>query len=124
MGGLGHAVRLQRRRAKRGFQIVHHPRGGSDALHDRMKRSYSAPAGLAEPGSTRARSNWCSVGTAEYHVTAWSRAIRQNDNGLNLPGTTTVPPVARVASVEATRPCAWVRQDSTAASQEASGVWP
>ena len=33
--------------------------------------------------------------------------MRQNDSGLNLPGTTTVPPVASVASVEATRPCTW-----------------
>ena len=44
--------------------------GGSDALHERMKRSFSAPAGRADPGSARASSNWCSVGTAEYHVTA------------------------------------------------------
>ena len=81
--------------------------GGSDALHDRMKRSFSAPAGFGSPCVTRASSSWCSVGTAEYHVTLWSRATRQNDNGLNLPGTTTVPPVASVASVDATSPCTW-----------------
>ena len=47
------------------------------------------------------------VGTAEYHVAPYSLAMRQNDSGLNLPGTTTVPPVARVASVEATSPWTW-----------------
>jgi len=84
--------------------------GGSDALHERMKRRRSVPAGRRDesPGSAaRASSNWCSVGTAEYHVTPWSRATRQNDSGLNFAGTTTVPPVASVASVEATRPCTW-----------------
>ena len=45
-------------------------RGGSDALHDRMNRSRSVPAGRRDVGSAaRASSNWCSVGTAEYHVT-------------------------------------------------------
>ena len=72
-----------------------------------MKRSFSAPAGLAAPGSTRASSSWWIVGTAEYQVAPCSCATRQNDSGLNLPGTTTVPPVASVASVEATRPCTW-----------------
>ena len=43
--------------------------GGSEALHDLMKRNFSAPAGLADPDSERARSSWCNVGTAEYHVT-------------------------------------------------------
>ena len=42
--------------------------GASDALHDRMNRSFSAPAGLPAAGSARAASNWCSVGTAEYQV--------------------------------------------------------
>ena len=45
-------------------------RGGSDALHDRMNRRRSVPTGLREVGSAaRANSSWCSVGTAEYHVT-------------------------------------------------------
>src|SRR3954447_1172374 len=81
--------------------------GGSDALHDRMKRSFSVPAGRfdgSDGSPARASSNWCSVGTAEYHVTPWSLAVRQNDSGLNFEGTTTVPPDAKVASVDATRP--------------------
>ena len=68
---LGHAVGLEHRRAERRFERVHH-RGGSDALHDRMKRSFSVPAGRRD-GSVgspaRASSSWCSVGTAEYQVT-------------------------------------------------------
>jgi hypothetical protein len=40
-------------------------------------------------------------------VAPWSRAICQNESGLNFVGTTTVPPVDSVASVEATRPCTW-----------------
>ena len=79
--------------------------GGSEALQDRMNLSLAAPAGLAAPGSTRASSNWCSVGTAEYHVAPCSCAVRQNYNGLNFPGTTTVPPLASVARVDATSPC-------------------
>src|SRR5437899_12633820 len=47
------------------------------------------------------------VGTHEYHVTPCSRTVRQKLMGLNLPGTTTVPPVRKVESVEATRPCMW-----------------
>ena len=47
------------------------------------------------------------VGTAEYHVAPTSCACPQNDSGLNLVGTTTVPPVESVASVEATSPCTW-----------------
>ena len=47
------------------------------------------------------------VGTAEYQVTPWSRTMRQNESGLNCAGTTTVPPVEKVASVDATRPCTW-----------------
>jgi hypothetical protein len=34
-----------------------------------MNRNFSAPAGLADPASTRASSSWWSVGTAEYQVT-------------------------------------------------------
>ena len=37
----------------------------------------------------------------------YSLATRQNDSGLNLLGTTTVPPLASVARVEATRPWTW-----------------
>ena len=45
-------------------------RGGSDALHDRMKRRRSVPAGFRDVGAAaRASSSWCSVGTAEYQVT-------------------------------------------------------
>ena len=75
-----------------------------------MNRRRSVPAGFraASPGSrARASSNWCSVGTAEYQVTPWSRATRQNASGLNFAGTTTVPPLESVASVEATKPCTW-----------------
>ena len=108
MRRLGHAVGLEHRRAERRLERVH-TRGGSAALHERMKRSFSVPAGLRpDVGSAaRARSSWCSVGTAEYHVMPWSRAMRQNDSGLNFAGTTTVPPVASVASVDATRPWTW-----------------
>ena len=45
------------------------------------------------------------VGTAEYQVALDSRIVRQNVSGLNLPGTTTVPPEASVERVEATKPC-------------------
>src|SRR5438132_9240873 len=47
------------------------------------------------------------VGTAEYQETRCSRTIRQNASGLNLAGTTTVPPERKVASVEATKPWTW-----------------
>ena len=46
--------------------------------------------------------------------------MRQNDSGLNLSGTTTVPPVASVASVEATRPCTW--KSGITHSDTSSGV--
>src|SRR6266851_5912644 len=72
-----------------------------------MNRSRSEPGGRPSEALARASRSWCSVGTAEYHVTPCSRAMRQNDRGLNLPGTTTVPPVESVARVEATRPCTW-----------------
>ena len=67
--------------------------GGSDALHERMNRSLDAPAGLGAPGLTRASSSWWMVGTAEYQVAPTSCATPQKDSGLNLAGTTTVPPV-------------------------------
>ena len=47
------------------------------------------------------------VGTAEYQVAPVSRTVRQNDSGLNLLGTTTVPPESSVESVDATSPCTW-----------------
>jgi hypothetical protein len=34
-------------------------------------------------------------------------AVCQNDSGLNFVGTTTVPPVDSVASVDAPSPCTW-----------------
>src|SRR5260370_30144289 len=76
---------------------------GSGALHERTKRSDSAPEGLvAEPA--RARMSWWIVGTAEYHVAWWSRTVRQNESGLKRAGVTTVPPESSVESVDATRP--------------------
>ena len=36
-----------------------------------------------------------------------SFAVCQNESGLNFVGTTTVPPVDSVASVDATSPCTW-----------------
>ena len=62
------------------------------------------------------------VGTAEYQVTRCSRAVRQKASGLNRAGTTTVPPEARVARTEATRPCTWksgITQSATSASPRA-----
>jgi hypothetical protein len=44
------------------------------------------------------------VGTAEYQVAPTSCACPQKESGLNLVGTTTVPPVESVASVDATSP--------------------
>ena len=44
------------------------------------------------------------VGTAEYQVAPESRTVRQNESGLNLLGTATVPPDCSVESVEATSP--------------------
>ena len=41
------------------------------------------------------------MGTAVYQVTCSSRTSRQKASGLNFPGTTTVPPESKVASVEA-----------------------
>ena len=52
------------------------------------------------------------VGTAEYQVAPESATVRQNDSGLNLLGTATVPPDC---SVEFTSP-----QASTAISFETS----
>jgi hypothetical protein len=47
------------------------------------------------------------VGTAEYQVGRCSAAAVQRESGLNGAGTTTVPPVRRVASAEAISPCTW-----------------
>ena len=47
------------------------------------------------------------VGTAEYQVAPVSRTVRQNERGLNLPGTTTAPPESSVDRVEVTNPCTW-----------------
>ncbi len=78
--------------------------GGSAALHDRIKRSPSRPAG----GSfARDNSKLWMVGTAEYQVAPVSLTVRQNDSGLNLFGTATVPPESKVESVDATSPCTW-----------------
>ena len=103
MRGFGHPIGLEHRRAECRFERMHHG-GGRAALHDRMKRSRSVPAGLCDGFVTRASSNWCKVGTA-IPVTPCSFATRQKESGLNLPGTTTVPPVESVASVDATSPC-------------------
>src|SRR6185437_15079751 len=78
--------------------------GGSAALHERMKRRPSRPAG----GSlARDSSRLWMVGTAEYQVAPESATVRQNDSGLNLLGTATVPPERSVESVDATSPCTW-----------------
>src|SRR5665213_3709137 len=78
--------------------------GGSAALHDRIKRSPSRPAG----GSfARDNSRLWMVGTAEYQVAPVSLTVRQNDSGLNLFGTATIPPDNKVESVDATSPCTW-----------------
>jgi hypothetical protein len=69
MRGFGHAVGLDDRRTE-ALSRACITRGGSDALHDLMKRRRSVPDGRREVGSAaRASSSWCSVGTAEYHVT-------------------------------------------------------
>ena len=70
-----------------------------------MNRRFSAPAGCSPP--ERESSSWWIVGTAEYQVTLLSRTVRQKESGLNLPGTTMVPPERSVEIVEATRPCTW-----------------
>src|SRR5258708_10045094 len=75
--------------------------GGSAALHERIKRSPSRPAG----GSfARDKSKLWIVGTAEYQVAPVSLTALQNDSGLNLLGTATVPPESKVESVDATPP--------------------
>jgi len=47
------------------------------------------------------------VGTAEYQVAFVSRTVRQNESGLNLLGTATVPPESSVERVDATSPWTW-----------------
>src|SRR5271168_5115462 len=81
--------------------------GGREALQERMKRSPSAPSGRFSPA--RARRRLWMVGTAEYQVAPESRTVRQKESGLNLLGTTTVPPESRVESVDAKRPWTWNR---------------
>src|SRR5262245_13667240 len=78
--------------------------GDNAALHERMNRSRGARADRADEAA-RFNNNWCTVGTAEYHVTSCSPAVRQNDSALKRDGTTIVPPVASVASSDATKPC-------------------
>ena len=46
------------------------------------------------------------VGTAVYQVAPYSAASSQNADGRNR-GSTTVPPVDKVASTVATSPCTW-----------------
>ena len=72
---------------------------GADILSPRTAGAYNFRAVAALPTSS-----WWMVGTAEYHVTRWSRTVRQNDSGLNLPGTITVPPESSVDMVDATSP--------------------
>src|SRR5438876_10050734 len=79
--------------------------GGRDALHERMNLSPSAPAGRSSPA--RESSRLWMVGTAEYQVALVSRTVRQNESGLNLLGTATVPPDSSVESVDATSPWTW-----------------
>ena len=71
------------------------------ALQERTKRRDLASAGLCW---ARASKSWCIVGTPEYHVTLCSRTVRQKESALNFVGTTTVPPVSKVAMVEPIRP--------------------
>jgi hypothetical protein len=58
--------------------------GGSEALHERMKRSFDAPAGRAAPGLTRASATGWMVGTAEYQVAPTSWATLQKDQRAEL----------------------------------------
>ena len=77
-----------------------------------MKRRRSVPgraSSTRRAGSrARASSSWCSVGTAEYAGDAVVAGhAPECASGLNFAGTTTVPPLESVASVEATRPWTW-----------------
>ena len=83
------------------FSIFSIRTGESAELHERTKRSFSIPSGFS---LKRATDSWWMVGTQEYQVTPCSRTVRQKLMGLNLFGTTTVPPVRKVESVEATSP--------------------
>src|ERR1700719_2298561 len=76
----------------------------SGVLHDRMKRSESAPVGFPF-FPARANKSWWIVGTPEYQLTRCSPTILQNDRASNFAGTTTVPPDKSAAIVEAIRPC-------------------
>ena len=67
MRGFGHAV-ASRTGAPNAVSSARITRGGSDALHERMKRSLSVPAGRRRSIAARASSSWWSVGTAENHV--------------------------------------------------------
>ena len=86
-----------------------------------MNRSFFAPAGRSP--RFRSSSIWCIVGTAEYHVAARASAAAQNVMGSNPPaGTTTVPPLANVAMIDAIRPWMWKRGMTHRATS--SGVRP
>ena len=67
--GLGHAVRLEHRRAERRFEIVHHLRRQRRAARADEAQLLGA-GGLRRVRLRRApSSSWWIVGTAEYHVT-------------------------------------------------------
>src|ERR1700748_634120 len=88
------------------FSIFSIKVGDSAELQERTKRRLSTPSGFS---LRRATESWWMVGTHEYHVGLKSRTVRQKDIGLNLSGTITVPPLRKVARVEATNPCTWNR---------------
>src|SRR5688572_29830531 len=56
--------------------------GDSAALHERMKRKFSAPCGRSDV-ALASSSEWI-VGTAEYQVERVSRTVRQKERGLNF----------------------------------------
>src|SRR5262245_12355933 len=85
--------------------------GARAELHERMKRKpdwAGAPSSSARPSST-----WWMVGTAEYQLTPWARAVGQKALALKRGGTTTVAPADSEERVAPMSPWTWKRGMTT-----------
>ena len=84
--GFGHAVRLEHRRAERRFELVHHLRRQRRAARADEAQPLGARRLRRAGSAARASSSWCIVGTAEYHVTPWSRGDAPERQRVELAG--------------------------------------
>src|SRR5215471_21103749 len=84
-----------------------------------MKRSVLWTRSLSR---CRARMSWWIVGTDVYHVGRCEVRRRRKPTGLKRGGSTTVPPDAKVDSVQPISPCTW--KSGITQSEVSSGERP